>query len=645
MKKSLLLKGLCAITCTFLMAAPNAAYAKTQELQESDTLYHDISYEEELEEAYNVLTLGDLENVKTDLVLPDSYGIHVNISWSSSNENVIDLKGHVVTPEENDETVILTAELSSTKTDSTKTKTFNVQVKKTGVDEILENEAVQVKNYIDYILNDGYTLPDSDEIKIRSQLTWEINSGEVVIEDGVLKKNDKSKERQPLELKALLSYKGESKEITLKNLTLLDKYEAYILSYFAGKNESKEMYIAYSYDGVHWMRLNKADAVLTPKKGNKQIRDPFIMRKKDGSFSIFATNGWTSPMITIWDSDNLTEFENERLCKVSEKGGVASGFYAWAPECNYDPVTDEYMVYWSDPQANDGVGQTYYNTSSDLMNFSKAGVLFEREFFIIDASIKKYKGDYYMVYDDATGDNDTGNGGRRIYIAKAESLQAGAFYPYSGVLSEGVAEGPFLLHNFKDDSWTVYYDYYSKHKFGSATIGNITESEWNYEGISESMPWDEVRHGGGIAVTAKELERILEKWSFDSPEVLEAKNSSNVEIEKGVKLTEDVMPQSVETLLSDGDVVEIPVKWNIQDVNTDKTGSVKITGEFEDNAISFENPDKITPEVTLVVKENKVPTGLIVAAVGVVGVFVALIFYFVVIKRRNSSKEKKTGTK
>lgn len=624
-KRNHLSKKLCCIFCLTAMLLPQTVFAKTSTLQESDTLYHDLSYEDELEEAFTVLTLGDISNVTSSLVLPDSYGIHVNIAWSSSDETIIDLSGNVTTSEEKDADVTLTAKLSSTKTEQTKEKTFEVHVPKTSVNDILEQDAKEVREYVDYILNTGYKLPTSEDIGIRSQVAWKLSSGEAEITDGKLVKTEKSEERQPIILNATLSYKDTNKEIILENLTLLDEYEAYILSYFAGKEESKEMYIAYSYDGIHWMYLNHADAVLTPTMGKKQIRDPFIMRKKDGSFAIFATNGWTSPLITIWDSDNLTEFNNERLCQVSEKGGVASGYHAWAPECNYDPITDTYMVYWSDPKANDGIGQTYYNTSSDLLEFTEARVLFEREFRIIDASIKKYKGDYYMVYDDSTGDNDTGNGGRRIYLAKADSLKEGAFYPCNGVMSEGVAEGPFLLQNFENDNWYVYYDYYHKHKFGITTTENLAENEWNYEGICETMPWDEVRHGGGIAVTKKELDRILDKWCLDAPSVSEIIKPADVKIAKGAKLKDDTLIKSVEVLLRDGNIAELPVTWEIEDSDTSKLGSIKITGTFEDSDISFTNEKELIPEITLIVEKNAgskiwIYTLVIVAVVALGGV-------------------------
>lgn len=621
--------------CTVLTASfSDCVMAADASLQSSDTLYHDISYEEELAEAERVLSLGDISNVTSKLVLPYSYGIHVNIDWGSSDESVIDLNGNVITPQDRDKDVTLTATLSSTKTDDNKKKEFVVHVPKASVEDILNQDAKEAQEYIDYIINTGYELPDADELGIRCEVEWELISGEAEIKDGKVIKTDASSERQPIALKATLKKDGKTKVVEIKNIILLDKYAGYILSYFAGKNESKEMYIAYSYDGVHWMRLNSADAVLSPKKGVKQIRDPFIMRKKDGSFAVFATNGWSSPMITIWDSENLETFENERLCKLSEKGGVASGSHTWAPECNYDPIKDEYYVYWSDPDANDGVGQIYYNTTKDLENYSKADVFFEREFFIIDASIKKYKGDYYMVYDDATGDNDTGNGGRRIYAAKADSLEAGSFYPYSGVLSEGVAEGPFLLNNFKDDSWFVYYDYYSQHKFGVTTIDDLRTDNWKYKGICKTMPWEEVRHGGAIPVTGKEMERILAKWSKDTPDVSEIITSEAIKVTAGDDISSLNLPKTVKVTLSDGNKIDIKTKWNTDGLNLEKEGNAILKGELEEEKDVCQNPDDISPQLTIEIAKKPFPIMLVIF----IGAGAIIIISIVVIIGKKKSK-------
>ena len=124
MKKGKLTGKICGLLCLAFLALQQPVYAKTDNLQDSDTLYHDLSYEEELKEAVDVLSLGDVSSVTEDLVLPDSYGIHVNITWSSSDENVINLNGKVTASEESDTDVTLTAQLSSTKTTEKKDKTF-----------------------------------------------------------------------------------------------------------------------------------------------------------------------------------------------------------------------------------------------------------------------------------------------------------------------------------------------------------------------------------------------------------------------------------------------------------------------------------------------------------------------------------------
>lgn len=641
LKKTLTAIVLTISTATITLLSPQTISAQQTTLQQTNDLYHEISYEEELAEAVSVLDLGDITNVTSKLVLPYSYGMHVNIHWKSSDEAVIDLMGNVTTPTGADKDVTLTATLTSTKTDTTKTKDFVVHVPKASVEDVLTQDAKETQEYIDYILNTGYVLPDSEELQIRSEVTWELTSGEAEIKDGKIVKTDNSLERQPIELKATLTFEGQEKVVKMKNITLLDKYAGYILSYFAGKEESKEMYIAYSYDGKRWMRLNNADAVLTPKKGNRQIRDPFIMRKKDGSFAVLATNGWASPMISIWDSENLETFENERLCKVTEKGGIASGFYAWAPEGNYDPITDQYYIYWSDPESNQKECLTLYNTSPDLETMSEYGILYQAPFKEIDASIKKYKGDYYLVHNDSTGDNDTGKGGRRIYLAKADSLEASAFHLYTGALSEAVAEGPFLLQDFRTDGWIVYYDYYQKHKFGITTIDDIRTDNWVYEGICDTMPWDEVRHGGAIAVTQKELDRILDTWALEDPELLSITTPKAVSTKAGSDSSSLNLPATVSVTLSDGNVVDAAVTWDTDDISLKEAGNLYVTGNIEtigtigNKKYNFTNEENITVEATVMVEKNGSMTGIVGAGCVVV---VAVILWIIIKKKTTHSK-------
>lgn len=623
-----------ALSLVTIAGSGMAAFAAPKAIQESDELYHGISFEEELAEAEQVLSLGDTSNQTGNLVLAHSYGLHVNIDWASSDEAVVDLQGKVILPTDSDKDVTLTATLSSTKTETTKTKTFTVHVPKASAADILERDAKDTMEYVDYIVNTGYKLPDSTELGIRSEIVWELTAGEAQLKDNIITKTDKADERQHIELKGTLTYEGETKEISLANMTLLDEYAGYILSYFAGKEESKEMYIGYSYDGIHWMRLNNADAVLTPTLGDEQIRDPFIMRKKDGSFAIFCTDGWNGNELTIWDSEYLTSFDNERLCVMKEgKKGInpdgPSGFHTWAPECNYDPLTDQYIIYWSDPKGNNQHGQTYYNTSSDLLTFSEPGILFGRETPMIDASIKKYKGDFYMVYNDFTGDNSEESTGRRIYVAKADSLEAGAFYPYEGALSEQVAEGPFLFQNFENGSWMAYYDFYQLHKFGVTTIDDITTDKWEYWGINETMPWDEVRHGGVIPVTRKELDKIFEKWKTEEPEIIEICETAGITGHVGDTAKDLKLPEKVSVMLADGSLTEAPVVWDTKNLATDEPGSCTITGTLDKTDLVEKEDLQASLSIEIVEKPagNTVLIIVIIAvAVAAAGAVVTVLF-------------------
>lgn len=513
-----------------------------EDVRKRDMQYREISYEEELAEAKNSIDLGDVTAVAKDLILPQSYGIHVRIDWKSSDESVVSRKGKVAVPEEaeGDKQVVLAATLSSTMTDAKETATFEVTVKALSVEEYLNAEADKVQNYVDYLMNDGYRLPGKKEMGLASDLSWSVASGSARIEEGRLKKMEGAAEREPVVLEAVLEKGGSKKTVVLENRLLLEKYEGYILSFFGGNDDRKSVHLAYSLDGINWEPLNGGETILTAeamvKKKKEELRDPFIIRKKDGSFELLVTNGWTSDSVHLWDSADLVTFENERTSVLSVEGAVGlSGRHVWAPECNYNPTTDEYTVYWSDPKADDNNGNTYYNTTKDFQTFSEPGILYDRDITMIDASIKKYKGRYYMAYNDAYGDNETGKGGKIIYLAASDSLEPGSFRQISGAISPAgvISEGPFLMEDFRTGDWYAMYDHYGLHKYGVSRTGDLESDKWEYLGVSETMPTENIRHGGALPVTEKELEQIIDAWGSE-----EQKSSWKAELAKVQKEAE-----------------------------------------------------------------------------------------------------------
>lgn len=466
----------------------------------------------EVKEAADSVDLGSLADVYEDIELPVVTDNGVHITWKSSNSQFITNEGIVTSPssEQGVQNVTLTATFKSDNGSATVTKTYTATLYPLTDARVLEQKADYVRRYVDYIINDGYELLTENELGC--DIRWELADadGRAEIKDGKVVKTLISKERQPVKLKAILSKGNATKEVIVENVVLMDKYEGYILSFFGGNDNQQKLHLGYSYDGINWSSLNDGNSVLPTTLGNGNVRDPFIMRKKDGSFGILATQGWDTSQIYLWDSQDLVKFENERLKTVTTSSVAGlTGRRAWAPEASYDPVNDEYIIYWSDPYANGNNGCIYGNTSADLVEFSEPFVMFDAGYQIIDANIIKHKGTYYMVFKDERGNNSDGGGGKHILMAQSDSLEPGSFVQYTGAITGAPVEGPFMFKVNGEEKWYHYYDYFNEHKFGVSSCTDLAGGEWTFLGKSETMPTDNVQHGGVVAVTKKELNRIL----------------------------------------------------------------------------------------------------------------------------------------
>ena len=509
-----------------LSATEVAALANAEELQESILKW-------DLEKAAESIDLGDLSDVTKDLKLETKASNGVKISWTSSNTKYITNDGKVTIPtkEEGDQTITLTAVFSLEGTEATLTKTYKVTLKAMSDEVVVKRDADYVQRYVDYIINDGYELLTSEDLDGKSDIKWELTSGAAAIENGKVVKTAASSERQAIKLKAVLTKGTAKQEVVFEHVTLLDPYVGYILSFFGGNDDEQKLHLGYSYDGLTWYQLNDGNAVLKTTQGNGNVRDPFILRKKDGSFGVVATQGWDTAQIYLWDSEDLVTYTNERLKTVTKENVAGlTGRRAWAPEISYDPLKDQYIVYWSDPNANGGSGCTYANTSKDLETFSDPFVLYDAGYKMIDANIIKWNGSYYMVFKDERGDN-SGNGGKTIQMAKSDSLEAGTFEQYTGPITESPVEGPFMFKVIGEEKWYHYYDYFNEHKFGVSVSTDLASGEWQFLGKSTTMPTADVRHGGVVAVTEKEMGRILTGYA-KTEQVYQA-DGSKVEAENG----------------------------------------------------------------------------------------------------------------
>src|SRR6187402_1051569 len=106
-----------------------------------------------------------------------------------------------------------------------------------------------------------------------------------------------------------------------------DATVGWVLSYFGPEQSAAadSLHLAYSTDGRHWTRLGSGGpAYQLTGMGTNHVRDPFILRKRDGSFVYLATdwtlsnddaNYWHNPSskILLADSKDLLAFTNPRL--------------------------------------------------------------------------------------------------------------------------------------------------------------------------------------------------------------------------------------------------------------------------------------------------------------------------------------------
>jgi hypothetical protein len=50
------------------------------------------------------------------------------------------------------------------------------------------------------------------------------------------------------------------------------------------------LHLAVSTDSLNWTPLNQNNPLVTPTEGDLGLRDPFILRKQDGTFVVIATD-------------------------------------------------------------------------------------------------------------------------------------------------------------------------------------------------------------------------------------------------------------------------------------------------------------------------------------------------------------------
>jgi sugar phosphate isomerase/epimerase len=285
----------------------------------------------------------------------------------------------------------------------------------------------------------------------------------------------------------------------------------YIFSYFKDNGEDG-LHLAYSYDGYLFKALNNDNSFLKPAiSKDKLMRDPCIIRGTDGRFHMVWTVSWNDRGIGYASSPDLIHWSEQQYIPLMVHEDSARN--CWAPEITYDAKKKQYMTYWATTipgrfSKGDISGDSkynhrmYYTITKDFKIFSKAKLLYDKSFNVIDATIQKNGNRYTMFLKDETRNPPQKN----IRIATSKLLTKNYSNASSAITGNYWAEGPTAVKIGED--WIVYFDKYTEHKYGAVTSKDLI----NWTDISDKITFPAgTRHGTVFTISKEEFSGLINK--------------------------------------------------------------------------------------------------------------------------------------
>ena len=301
---------------------------------------------------------------------------------------------------------------------------------------------------------------------------------------------------------------------------------SYLFVFFNGEGpDGEQVYFAVSRDGLHWKDLNGGKKVLASTTGEKGVRDPFIIRHKNGKYYIIGTDlriasgkGWGvaqfegSRNLIVFESEDLIHWSEGRLVEV----GIPGAGCVWAPEAIYSEEKGQYLVFWAsmvkEEGEKDAKQRIYASWTSDFYEYSKPVKFIERDNHVIDTDIiRAADGYYYRFSKDETL--------KFIRLDRAKNLLEG---PYEDIQCETLSgfpgvEGPQAYYLGDQDKWCLIVDRFATDGgyvpiiCDDLAAGKLTvlPDEAFYMGKNKK------RHGSVLNISVKEYEKLIAAFGVD----------------------------------------------------------------------------------------------------------------------------------
>lgn len=269
------------------------------------------------------------------------------------------------------------------------------------------------------------------------------------------------------------------------------------------------LYLAYSFDGYKWSDLG--GPYIKPEVGmEKVMRDPSIIRGKDGIFHMVWTSSWKGDKgFGYACSEDLVNWSEQKFIPVMEHEPTTVN--VWAPELFYDDESGNYIIIWASTipfrfekgiEEEENNHRMYYTTTKDFQTFSETRLFLDPGFSVIDAVIVcRGKGDYVLALKDNTRSN------RNLRIGFGDNPLG----PYSDItepVTRQFTEGPTVLK--LGEEWLIYYDAYRDKTYGAIKTGDFK----TFTDVSDQISVPEGHKHGTIFMADEKILEGLGKSGF-----------------------------------------------------------------------------------------------------------------------------------
>ncbi|MFY1673852.1 glycoside hydrolase family 43 protein [Plantactinospora sp. WMMB334] len=297
---------------------------------------------------------------------------------------------------------------------------------------------------------------------------------------------------------------------------------AYAMTYFTESPDftgaDYGLHLAVSRDGLNWTPLNQNNPVVTPTAGERGLRDPFVFRRRDGTFVVVATDlsgtdfSRTSQYLHVYDSTNLSSFTGYRRLRMHTYSNV----HTWAPTVFWDAARGQYGIVYS---ANTTTDLFLVNYTTDFRTVSSPQTYFSPGFPVLDADIHVDGGTTYLYYKNLSNGN--------LYGARSGTGAPNSFSTYTGGLRQGNAiEGAHLVRRNDGGAWWLWGDSFSpvNNDMYLWATASVSGGSWSVLNQRDYTPPINSKHGSVVGVTDSEYNAMVSRWG--SPNWVRLKSSN-----------------------------------------------------------------------------------------------------------------------